>query len=61
LILSKWNQSPGEPGKYRLLDGAHRWSAYKSTGITEIEAVITNLDGRDPLLYAAKKPLARDN
>jgi len=48
---------PGEPGKYRLLDGAHRWSAYKSTGITEIEAVITNLDGRDPLLYAAKKAI----
>jgi len=24
---------------YRLLDGAHRWSAYKTTGVTETEAV----------------------
>ena len=40
---------------YRLLDGAHRWSAYKSIGATEVEAVIKDLDGHDPLLYAAKK------
>ena len=48
---------PDRPGKYRLLDGAHRWNAYKSTGITETEAVIKNLDGTDPLLYAAKKAI----
>ena len=23
---------PDKPGKYRILDGAHRWSAYKATG-----------------------------
>jgi len=49
--------APDKPGKYRLLDGAHRWSAYKSTGGTEAEAVIKNLDGTDPLLYAAKKAI----
>jgi len=49
--------APDKPGKYRLLDGAHRWSAYKSTGVTEAEAVIKNLDGTDPLLYAAKKAI----
>ncbi|OQY02189.1 MAG: hypothetical protein B6I22_13750 [Desulfobacteraceae bacterium 4572_123] len=49
--------APGRPGKYRLLDGAHRWSAYKSTGIIETKAVIKNLDGTDPLLYAAKKAI----
>ena len=49
--------APGMPGKYRLLDGAHRWSAYKTTGTTETEAVIKNLDGTDPLLYAAKKAI----
>ena len=49
--------APDNPGKYRLLDGAHRWSAYKSTGVTEAEAVIKNLDGTDPLLYAAKKAI----
>jgi len=49
--------APDKPGKYRLLDGAHRWSAYKSTGVTETEAVIKNLDGTDPLLYAAKKAI----
>jgi hypothetical protein len=48
---------PASPGLYRLLDGAHRWSAYKSTGVTEIEAVIKDLDGNDPLLYAAKKAI----
>jgi len=49
--------APDKPGKYRLLDGAHRWSAYKSTGVTEAEAVIKNLDGTDPLLYAARKAI----
>ena len=49
--------APDRPGKYRLLDGVHRWSAYKSTGLTEAEAVIKNLDGTDPLLYAAKKAI----
>ena len=48
---------PDKPGRYRLLDGAHRWSAYKSTGVAEAEAVIKNLDGTDPLLYAAKKAI----
>ncbi|MBW2167229.1 MAG: ParB N-terminal domain-containing protein [Deltaproteobacteria bacterium] len=48
---------PDKSGRYRLLDGAHRWSAYKSTGIAEVEAVIKNLDGTDPLLYAAKKAI----
>jgi len=48
---------PEKSGKYRLLDGAHRWSAYKTTGATETEAVIKNLNGTDPLLYAAKKAI----
>ena len=48
---------PDQPGRYRLLDGAHRWSAYKATGVTEVDAVIKNLDGIDPLLYAAKKAI----
>ena len=49
--------APDKPGMYRLLDGAHRWSACKSTGITETEAIIKILDGTDPLLYAAKKAI----
>ncbi len=48
---------PDKPGRYRLLDGAHRWSAYKSNGVAEAEAVIKNLDGTNPLLYAAKKAI----
>jgi len=39
---------------YRILDGAHRWSAYKKAGRTEISAIVKTLDGIDPLLYAAK-------
>jgi len=48
---------PDRPGKYRLPDGVHRWSAYKTVGVTEPEAVIKNLNGADPLLYAAKKAI----
>jgi len=40
---------PAKPDLYRLLDGAHRWSAYKSTGVEEVKAVIKDLDGNDPL------------
>ncbi len=43
--------------KYRILDGAHRWHAYKEIGTTEIPAHIITLDGVDPLLYAAKKAI----
>ena len=43
--------------KYRILDGAHRWHAFKETGATEIEVVIKKLGNYDPLLYAAKKAI----
>ena len=39
------------------MDGVHRWSAYKATGSAEPEVIIKNLDGMDPLLYAAKKAI----
>ena len=48
---------PDKPGLFRLLDGAHRWSAYKSTGIEEVKAIIKDLEGNDPLLYAATKAI----
>jgi len=48
---------PDKPGLYRLLDGAHRWSAYKSTEMEEVKAIIKDLDGNDPLLYAATKAI----
>jgi len=49
---------PDKPGKYRLLDGVHRWSAFKAVGVAEIDAiVIKDLEGTDPLLYAAKKAI----
>ncbi len=38
---------PDKPGIYRLLDGAHSWSAYKSTGVEEVNAIIKDLDGDD--------------
>ena len=41
-------------GKYRILDGVHRWSAYKKTGVTEVDVVIKTLDNIEPILYAAK-------
>jgi len=49
---------PDKPGKYRLLDGVHRWSAFKAVGVAETHAIIIkDLDGTDPLLYAAKKAI----
>ena len=48
---------PEKRGKYRILDGVHRWQAYKALGANEIETRIVRLDGCDPLLYAAKKAI----
>ena len=48
---------PDEPGKYRILDGAHRFTAYKGIGEKEIPAQIIKLNGTHPLLYAAKQAI----
>ncbi len=44
---------PDKPGKYRLLDGVHRWSAYKAVGMAEPDAIIIeNLDGTEPMVWS---------
>ena len=48
---------PDEPGKYRILDGAHRFTAYKGIGEKTVTAEIIQLIGEDPLLYAASKAI----
>ena len=48
---------PEYEDKYRILDGVHRWHAYKEIGATEIAVNVITLDGVDPLLYAAKKAI----
>ena len=48
---------PEDGDKYRILDGAHRWHAYKEIGATKLPVHIITLDGLDPLLYAAKKAI----
>jgi hypothetical protein len=48
---------PEYDDKYRILDGAHRWHAYKEIGATEISVLIITLDGVDPILYAAKQDI----
>jgi len=49
---------PERPGKYRLLDGVHRWNVFKAVGVAETHAIIIkDLEGTDPLLYAAKKAI----
>jgi DNA modification methylase len=50
-------EHPDEPGKYRILDGAHRFQAYKSIGAKEVPAEVIKLNGADPLLYAAQKAI----
>jgi len=52
--LSESSSIVKKTGKYRILDGAHRWSAFKKTGRTRIPAIVKTLFGIDPLLYAAK-------
>ncbi|MGD9163091.1 MAG: DNA methyltransferase [Desulfobacteraceae bacterium] len=48
---------PDEPGKYRILDGVHRFKAYKGIEEKEVKAEIINLNGEDPLLYAASQAI----
>ena len=48
---------PDDESVYRILDGAHRFTAYKGIGATVIEVRIIALDGVGPLLYAAKKAI----
>ena len=48
---------PTKEGKYRILDGVHRYSANKATGATEISVIIKHLAGTDPLLYAASRAI----
>jgi hypothetical protein len=48
---------PDRPGFYRLLDGAHRWNAFKATGAETVTVIVRDLAGNDPLLYAAKKAI----
>jgi hypothetical protein len=50
-------EHPDEPGKYRILDGVHRFQAYKGIGEKEVYAEIINLNGKAPLLYAAQKAI----
>jgi ParB/RepB/Spo0J family partition protein len=45
---------PEKKGKYRILDGVHRWNAHKAVGSTTMPVMIKDLKGMDPLLYAAK-------
>jgi ParB-like chromosome segregation protein Spo0J len=48
---------PDRSGFYRLLDGAHRWSAFKATGAETVFVIVRDLAGNDPLLYAAAKAI----
>ena len=57
LILSKWSPTPTSPADIVCLMVLTDGAAYKSTGVAEAEAVIKDLDGNDPLLYAAKKAI----
>lgn len=48
---------PEDDSIYRILDGAHRFSAYKQIGTGDIPVHIIALDSVDPLLYAAQKAI----
>jgi ParB/Sulfiredoxin domain len=46
---------PEYDDKYSILDGAHRWNAYKEIGATEIPVHIVTLDGIDPHPLCSEK------
>jgi predicted transcriptional regulator len=52
--LSESSSTAREKSRYRILDGAHRWTAFKKAGRTRISAIVKILNDMDPLLYAAK-------
>ena len=39
---------PDKKGKYRILDGAHRWNACREVGLSDMQAVIKDLKGTRP-------------
>ncbi len=47
-------EHPDEPGKYRILDEAHRFKAYKGVGKKKFRQ---KLNGEDALLYAARQAI----
>jgi hypothetical protein len=48
---------PDKPGFYRHLDGYTDGAPTSQLGVEEIKVIIKDLDGNDPLLYAAKKAI----
>jgi len=48
---------PDDKDKYRILDGAHRFKAFRANGYTDIQVSIRNLDGYCALLYSASKAI----
>ncbi|MCF8090682.1 MAG: HTH domain-containing protein, partial [Desulfotignum sp.] len=56
IVVQAWPDkgNTAKKGKYRILDGVHRWSMFKKTGATAIEVVIIILDQIEPILYAAQ-------
>jgi hypothetical protein len=55
IVVQAWpDTGKAKKGKYRILDGVHRWNAYKKTGVTQIDVIIKTLNNIEPILYAAK-------
>lgn len=52
--VEKW---PEGKTPYRYLDGAHRGKAAKEVDAETTEAILVELDGVDPVLYAARKAI----
>ncbi|ETR65732.1 MAG: hypothetical protein OMM_13795, partial [Candidatus Magnetoglobus multicellularis str. Araruama] len=44
-------------GKFRTIEGVHRWSAYKAIGTERIDVIIIDLKGDSVLLYSASKAI----
>ncbi len=51
---------PDQPGWYRLLEGAHRWSAFKLTGKDKVRALVRELNDCDKRFGATLKQKSPD-
>jgi ParB family transcriptional regulator, chromosome partitioning protein len=61
-VLVRPSTNPGSPDiKYEIVAGERRWRAAKRAGLTQVPAIIRNLDERETLEFAIIENVQRQN